>query len=30
MNISDIASKPVQTATLTDTVQQEELGRDAF
>ena len=30
MNISDIASTPQQQATLTDSVQQEELGRDAF
>jgi len=30
MNISDIASTPQQTATITDSVKKEDLGRDAF
>lgn len=30
MNISDIASTPQQTATITESVQKEDLGRDAF
>lgn len=30
MNISDIASAPQQRATITESVQKEELGRDAF
>lgn len=30
MNISDISSTPQQTATITESVQKEDLGRDAF
>ena len=30
MNISDITSKPQQSATITEAVKQEDLGRDAF
>lgn len=30
MNISDIASGAQSTATITDSVKQQDLGRDAF